>query len=120
MIDGKTIHWAGRDWVVPGLGLRAHMYLSKETIGRVHQSFVERAKGEKPADFDRVIDDELDVVFAALKRNYATLTREALESLLEMHNYPVFMRMVVAVLEQSFRSGEGIESGAPVNPRSPS
>jgi hypothetical protein len=102
LLEGTKCNLGGRDFIVPPLNIKALRILgprfaelqSAAECGNLAEMF----QGEK-------LDTLLDVVHAAISRNYPEVTREELEDLVDLGNLePVFR----AVCAQS-----GMQKGAP-------
>jgi hypothetical protein len=90
---GKLIQLGGVGYVVPAIGLRK----VRELLPRLQKLTPGRATTE---DIDTIVD----MVFAALSRNYPDMKKEDLEDLLDLKNCQEVVRVVA---EESGMIAEG-------------
>ncbi|MEO5355456.1 MAG: hypothetical protein H7835_19895 [Magnetococcus sp. XQGC-1] len=92
--DGVTVHFAGSDWVVPALSLGQLKKLMPHFQALQGSNFsVEQ------------IDSSLQVIHAALSRNYPALQLEDVEELVDLASMPILMEAILRV-SGLVRSGE--------------
>lgn len=88
-IDGITVRMGGADYVVPALTLRQLKKL-KDKLGALRQiSPLAASEGQ--------LEPLVDVIHAALSRNYPDLTREEMEDLIDLGNIGQLVAAVVNV-----------------------
>jgi hypothetical protein len=91
ILEGQKVNLGGRDFVVPPLNLRALRILGPR-FAELSQNAVAGVIGPDQ------IDTMIEVVHAAMVRNYPEITKEELEDLLDMGN---IARVFQAVAAQS-------------------
>lgn len=102
--EGRDVEIAGTTYVVPALGLRALRTLAPA---------IERLTAAE-RNFADLVDPVVDVVHAAVARNYPDLPRETIEDALDVKN---FGPIVQAVLEESgFAPAPATPAGADAGP----
>jgi hypothetical protein len=101
MIDGITVKMGGKEWVVPPLTLKQLRKLEPKLAGL--------NQGMSPTDM-KGLDDVVEILHAALSRNYPELTSDEVEDLVDMGN---FLQAIQAVMGISGlkKSGEA-EAGS--------
>jgi hypothetical protein len=103
LIEGVKINMGGRDFVAPPLNFKALRALTPKLV-------ILSAMGDVPTG--EQIDVVLDVVHAALVRNYPDLTRDELEELLDLANLASALVAIMGASGLEKTSGEA--SGPPV------
>jgi hypothetical protein len=102
MIDGVQIRMGGREFLVPPLNLK--------TIRRLEPKLANLST-VNPSDPSN-LDDVVEIVHAALSRNYPDLGRDEIEDLLDMGN---LNEVIVAIMGIS-----GLKKKSTIDPGSPS
>lgn len=96
MIDGKTVKMGGKDWTVPPLNFKALKQFGPVLKTKTPQQLVEEGL-------------VLDIIHAAMLRNYPDLTRDELEDMLDMGNVmEVTMTVMGASGMVAVQPGEGV------------
>ena len=84
MIDGKTVHMAGTDWVIPPLNFKALRRFREELSTMTPDALVASGK-------------VVDLIHAAMQRNYPDLTLEDVEEMVDMGNVMEVTEAVLAI-----------------------
>jgi hypothetical protein len=84
MIDGKTVHMAGTDWVIPPLNFKA-LRRFRDELGTM--------TAEALAGSGKIIE----IIHAAMQRNYPDLTLEHVEDMVDMGNVMEVTEAVLAI-----------------------
>ncbi|MFI5230065.1 MAG: hypothetical protein ACHQWU_13410 [Gemmatimonadales bacterium] len=109
---GQAIEVDGVTYIVPPLALGAVQDLLPriEAIGAPPSSSVGLTKEQ--------VDTMLDVILAAMRRNYPELTRATLEEIVDLGNVKPLFRMVLGLsgFEQSDAASLGNGSAGPATP----
>jgi len=88
MHEGMAVRMGGRDWIVPALNMRQVRYFEEK--GALTRAF---EVGPLSPPEDRSL--ALEIIHAAMGRNYPDLTVEVLEELLDLNNTPkVFLSIM--------------------------
>ncbi|MBF0098357.1 MAG: hypothetical protein HQM04_12465 [Magnetococcales bacterium] len=82
--EGVTVHFAGSDWVVPALSLGQ--------LKRLMPHFQNLQGGQFSIE---QIDSALQVIHAALSRNYPQLQLEDVEDLVDLATVPILMEAIM-------------------------
>ena len=82
--EGITVHFSGSDWVVPPLSLGQ--------IKRLMPNFQVLQEGQLSI---RLIDSTLQVIHAALSRNYPALQLEDVEELVDLASMPIILDAIM-------------------------
>ena len=82
--DGITVHFAGNDWVVPALSLGQ--------LKKLMPHFQALQGGQFSIE---QIDSSLQVIHAALSRNYPALQLEDVEDLVDLASMPILMDAIL-------------------------
>ncbi|MBF0161613.1 MAG: hypothetical protein HQL88_04920 [Magnetococcales bacterium] len=94
--EGVTVHFAGSDWVVPALSLGQ--------LKRLMPHFQALQSGQFSIE---QIDSSLQVIHAALSRNYPALQLEDVEDLVDLASMPILMEAIMRA-SGLVRSGEAM------------
>ncbi len=94
--EGVMVHFAGSDWVVPALSLGQ--------LKRLMPHFQSLQGG--PFSIEQ-IDSSLQVIHAALSRNYPALQLEDVEDLVDLASMPILMEAIMRA-SGLVRSGEAM------------
>lgn len=97
LIEGVRINLGGRDFVAPPLNFKALRQLTPKLA-------ILASMGDVPTN-DQT-DVVLDVVLAALTRNYPDLTREELEDLLDLANLAKALEAIMGASGLERTTGE--------------
>jgi hypothetical protein len=84
MIEGKTVHMAGTDWTIPPLNFKALRRFREELGAMSPEALVNSGK-------------VVEIIHAAMLRNYPDLTLEQLEDMLDMGNIMHVTEAVLAI-----------------------
>jgi len=108
LIEGETVRFGGRDWVVPPLSLGAVRRLEPvlTTLGTAPEGATSGLAS---------LDGVLTVVHASLVRNYPDLTVEALADAMELPALESVIRAVLRVSGLVQPGTDGAESAAAGN-----
>ncbi|WP_130472619.1 hypothetical protein [Candidatus Magnetaquicoccus inordinatus] len=82
--EGVTVHFAGGDWVVPALSLGQ--------LKKLMPHFQNLQGGQFSIE---QIDSALQVIHAALSRNYPQLQLEDVEDLVDLATVPILMEAIM-------------------------
>ena len=82
--EGITVHFAGNDWVVPALSLGQ--------LKKLMPHFQSLQGGQFSIE---QIDSSLQVIHAALSRNYPALQLEDVEDLVDLASMPIIMDAIL-------------------------
>ncbi|MBF0186160.1 MAG: hypothetical protein HQM06_17470 [Magnetococcales bacterium] len=82
--EGVTVHFAGSDWVVPALSLGQ--------LKRLMPHFQTLQGGQFSIE---QIDSALQVIHAALSRNYPQIQMEDVEELVDLVTVPILMEAIM-------------------------
>ena len=103
ILEGQKVNLGGRDFVVPPLNLRALRILGPR--------FAELASlSGNTAVFDPAsLDTMVDIIHAAIVRNYPEITKDELSDLLDMGNLgPVFQAVAAQSGMRQVSPGEAL------------
>lgn len=84
MIEGKTVHMSGTDWIIPPLNFKALRRFREELSTMTPAALAASGK-------------VVDLIHAALTRNYPDLTLDELEDMLDMGNVMAVTEAVLGV-----------------------
>lgn len=100
MIDGKTVKMGGKEWTVPPLNFKALKTFGPMLNTMTPQQLVAEGK-------------VLDLIHAALLRNYPELTVDELEDMLDMGNVMEITMAVLGVSGLVEKQPGGAEAASP-------
>lgn len=100
MVEGQTITIAGIDYVVPALNFKALKSL------RPQIKLLESMQGSDALPTDEQFDAIVDVVLAAINRNYPSLDRDALSSMIDLGNAQAILRACLSASGVSTSAGK--------------
>ncbi len=84
MIEGKIVHMAGTEWVIPPLNFKALRRFREELGSMTPEALVNSGK-------------VVEIIHAAMLRNYPDLTLDTLEDMLDMGNIMHVTEAVLAI-----------------------
>lgn len=93
--EGKDVVLGGHTFMVPALSLRQLKTLRPKLAALSATPSPEMAESEVRALEDAKMAVVVEVVHAALSRNYANITLDEMEDLLDIHNLPEAMEAVM-------------------------
>lgn len=106
MIDGEKIRFGSQDYIVPALNLKQLRTLSKkiDSVLKGNPSSDEEAQAQ--------YDATIEVIQAALTRNYPEISMDFVETYVDMNN---MQQVVLAILGRSgIKQADGNEKGTPL------
>lgn len=100
---GTKVNIAGTEYIVPPLGMAAYSkHNAFEKLQKIHDSITSDEKGINFGGFTKdVIQDILELIYLAIRRNYPQTTVEELEDVLD---FATCMEMIPILIDMGKRA----------------
>lgn len=102
LLDGVEIMMGGKKWTIPPLTLK-----QIKKFSGTFQDLVNLDTSNIPAMATGAVDAAVDIIHAAIVRNYPELTRDELEDLIDLRNLAPVMQAVLGMSGLLGEAGAG-------------